>query len=150
MRVLVQRVASAEVEAEGRTTGRIGTGMLLLVGVETDDTDADIAWLSSKLARLRIFPDAAGVMNRNVRDAGGGVLAVSQFTLLASVRKGNRPSWDRAAPPDIAGPLFDRFVTQLEKDLGQSVPTGLFGANMQVHLINDGPVTIWFDSRRPE
>ena len=150
MRVLVQRVASAEVEAEGRTTGRIGPGMLLLVGVEADDTDADIAWLSSKLTRLRIFPDAAGVMNKNVRDAGGGVLAVSQFTLLASVRKGNRPSWDRAAAPDIAGPLFDRFVAQLERDLGQRVPTGLFGANMQVHLVNDGPVTLFIDSRRPE
>lgn len=147
MRVIVQRVLSARVEVDGQVTGSIGPGLLVLAGLENGDTPADLAWMSSKLTRMRIFPDADGVMNRSVVDTNGDVLAVSQFTLFASVRKGNRPSWSRAAPPDIARPLFEAFVRQLENDLGQHVPTGVFGADMKVHLVNDGPVTLFIDSK---
>ena len=147
MRVVLQRVSSARVEVDGEVTGAIGRGLLVLAGLEETDTQTDLAWMSSKLTRLRIFPDESGVMNRSVIDAGGEVLAVSQFTLFASVRKGNRPSWSRAAPPDISRPLFERFVRQLENDLGRPVPTGVFGADMKVHLMNDGPVTLFIDSR---
>ena len=150
MRVLVQRVASARVAVEGEVSGAIGVGLLLLVGVEDADGEADIVWLSAKLSKLRIFPDAAGVMNRSLIETGGEVLAVSQFTLFASLRKGNRPAWSRAAGAEISRPLFDRFVRQLEHDLGRQVETGVFGANMQIHLVNDGPVTIAIDSRNPE
>ena len=150
MRVVAQRVASARVEVDGQVTGSIGTGLLVLAGFEPSDAAADLDWMAAKLARLRIFADAAGVMNRSVVDADGELLAVSQFTLFASTRKGNRPSWSRAAPPDLAQPLFERFVLCLEKTLGRQVPTGVFGADMQVHLINDGPVTISLDSRRAE
>lgn len=150
MRVVLQRVSSARVEVGGEVTGAIGRGLLVLAGLEESDTQTDLAWMSSKLTRLRIFPDESGVMNRSVIDAGGEVLAVSQFTLFASVRKGNRPSWSRAAPPDISRPLFERFVRQLESDLGRPVPTGVFGADMKVHLMNDGPVTLFIDSRNCE
>ncbi|MER2516156.1 D-tyrosyl-tRNA(Tyr) deacylase [Candidatus Accumulibacter phosphatis] len=150
MRVVAQRVASARVEVDGQVTGSIGTGLLVLAGFEPSDAAADLDWMAAKLARLRIFADAAGVMNRSVVDADGELLAVSQFTLFASTRKGNRPSWSRAAPPDLAQPLFERFVLCLEKTLGRQVPTGVFGADMQVHLINDGPVTISLDSRQAE
>ncbi|EXI87044.1 MAG: D-tyrosyl-tRNA(Tyr) deacylase [Candidatus Accumulibacter regalis] len=150
MRVVAQRVAAARVEVDGRVSGSIGAGLLLLAGFEAADNDADLDWMAAKLARLRIFADAAGVMNRSVVDADGEVLAVSQFTLFASTRKGNRPSWSRAAPPELAQPLFERFVRRLEKTLGRAVPTGVFGAEMRVHLINDGPVTISIDSRQPE
>lgn len=150
MRVVVQRVVSARVEVGGEAVGAIGTGLLVLAGFEEDDGDADVAWLSAKLCRLRIFDDAAGVMNRSVVDSGGEILAVSQFTLFASVKKGNRPSWSRAARADVSQPLFERFVRQLELDLGRPVPTGVFGADMQVHLVNDGPITIAIDSRNPE
>ena len=150
MRVVVQRVASARVEISGEVSGAIGAGLLVLVGIEGADDETDVAWISSKLVKLRIFPDELGVMNRNIVDIGGEVLAVSQFTLFASVKKGNRPSWSRAAPPTISLPLFDHFVLRLEHDLGRKVPTGVFGADMQVHLINDGPVTIAIDSRNPE
>ena len=150
MRVLVQRVASARVEISGKVFGAIGQGILLFVGVEESDEEPDLAWISSKLAKLRIFPDHQGVMNRSVLDVAGEVLAVSQFTLFASVKKGNRPSWSRAAPPEISRPLFDRFVLRLEQELGRKVATGLFGADMQVSLVNDGPVTIWIDSKCPE
>ncbi|MBS1230712.1 MAG: D-tyrosyl-tRNA(Tyr) deacylase [Proteobacteria bacterium] len=150
MRALVQRVASARVDVGGEVVGAIGAGLLVFAGFEDDDGEADLAWLSAKLCRLRIFDDAAGVMNRSVVDRGGEVLAVSQFTLFASLRKGNRPSWGRAARPDVARPLFERFARQLERDLGRPVPTGVFGADMQVQLINDGPVTIAIDSRSPE
>lgn len=149
MRVVVQRVRRAQVDVDGCTVGAIGPGMLVLVGVEAEDGDADIRWLSSKLVGLRIFDDLDGVMNLNIADAGGDILAVSQFTLFASVKKGNRPSWSRAAPGEISRPLFDRFVRQLEADLGRSVPTGVFGADMEVSLINDGPVTLFIDSRDP-
>ena len=150
MRVVVQRVVSARVEVGGETVGAIGAGLLVLAGFEEGDGDADLAWLSAKLCRLRIFDDAAGVMNRSVVDSGGEILAVSQFTLFASVKKGNRPSWSRAARPEVSRPLFERFVRQLELDLGRPVPTGVFGADMQVQLVNDGPVTIAIDSRNPE
>jgi len=150
MRVVAQRVASARVEVDGQVTGSIGAGLLVLAGFEPSDAEADLDWMAAKLSRLRIFADPAGVMNRSVVDADGELLAVSQFTLFASTRKGNRPSWSRAAPPDLAQPLFERFVLCLEKTLRRQVPTGVFGADMQVHLINDGPVTISLDSRRAE
>ena len=150
MRVIVQRVALARVEVDGEVSGAIGVGLLVLAGIEEGDSETEMGWLSAKLSKLRIFPDAAGVMNRSVLDVGGEMLAVSQFTLFASLKKGNRPSWGRAAPPEIAQPLFDRFVQHLERDLGRKVPTGVFGADMKVHLVNDGPVTIFIDSRCPE
>ena len=148
--MVIQRVASARVEVEGRTAGEIGRGLLLLVGVETSDSEADLAWMCGKLARLRIFPDEAGAMNRSVQDIGGEILAVSQFTLFASVKKGNRPSWSHAARPEVAEPVFEAFVARLSADLGRPVPTGVFGADMQVSLVNDGPVTLCVDSRTPE
>jgi D-tyrosyl-tRNA(Tyr) deacylase len=150
MRVVIQRVVSARVEVNAEVVGAIGAGLLVLAGFEEADGDDDLAWMSAKLARLRIFADQAGVMNLSVIEAGGEVLAVSQFTLFASTRKGNRPSWSRAARPEISQPLFERFVQRLEIELGRPVPTGVFGADMQVHLVNDGPVTISLDSRCPE
>ena len=150
MRVLVQRVTQASVTVEGSITGQIGTGLLLLVGVEEADTGADIDWLVRKVSQLRIFNDEQGVMNRSVLDAGGQVLAVSQFTLFASCKKGNRPGYSRAARGEISQPMFDCFVAEMAKALGKPVPTGVFGADMQVALVNDGPVTIWLDSKAPE
>ena len=150
MRVLVQRVASAQVEVADQLVGSIGQGLLLLCGVEDGDSETDLAWMAGKLARLRIFPDECGVMNRSVLDIAGEVLAVSQFTLFASVKKGNRPSWSRAARPEISQPLFEQFVGELESLLKRSVPTGVFGADMKVSLVNDGPVTLMIDSKNPE
>ena len=150
MRVLVQRVTQASVTVDGSITGQIGAGLLLLVGVEEADTAADIDWLVRKVSQLRIFNDDAGVMNRSVLDAGGDVLAVSQFTLFASCKKGNRPGYSRAARGEISQPMFDRFVQAMAAALGKPVPTGVFGADMQVALVNDGPVTIWLDSKAPE
>lgn len=150
MRVLVQRVTQASVTVEGSITGQIGAGLLLLVGVEEADTATDIDWLVRKVSQLRIFNDEQGVMNRSVLDAGGEVLAVSQFTLFASCKKGNRPGYSRAARGEISQPMFDRFVQAMAAALGKPVPTGVFGADMQVALVNDGPVTIWLDSKAPE
>lgn len=150
MRVVVQRVNSASVTVDGRITGKIGPGLLVLAGFTEDDGDADLAWMAGKLVRLRLFPDADGVMNRSVQEAAGDILAVSQFTLYASVRKGNRPSWNRAARGEVSQPLFERFVALLEAALGKPVPTGMFGADMQVALVNDGPVTVVIDSQNPE
>ncbi len=150
MRVVVQRVKSAEVAVDGAVTGRIGPGLLVLAGFEEGDGAADLDWMAGKLVRLRLFADAAGVMNRSVVEAGGEILAVSQFTLYASVKKGNRPSWGRAARGDVSGPLFAAFVDKLAAALGKPVPTGVFGADMQVALVNDGPVTLSIDSRQPE
>lgn len=130
--------------------GSIGKGLLVLAGFEADDTENDLDWMAGKLVRLRLFADAAGVMNCSVQDVGGEILAVSQFTLHASVKKGNRPSWSRAARGDVSGPLFERFVARLAAALGKPVPTGVFGADMQVALVNDGPVTLTIDSRVPE
>ncbi|WP_215782716.1 D-aminoacyl-tRNA deacylase [Paludibacterium sp. B53371] len=150
MRALLQRVSCASVTVDGRETGRIGTGLLVLVGIEAADGEADIDWLCRKISQLRIFNDEAGVMNRSVQEVGGDVLAVSQFTLYASVHKGNRPSYSRAAAPDISLPLFNRFVDEMSRVLGRPVPTGVFGADMQVALVNDGPVTIWLDTRQKD
>lgn len=150
MRVVAQRVASASVVVGEDTVGVIDHGLLLFVGVEETDSEVDVNWLSAKLSKLRIFPDADGVMNRNVSEVGGQVLAVSQFTLFASIKKGNRPSWSRAARGDVSQPLFERFVRQLEMDLGIKVETGVFGADMQVSLTNDGPITLFIDSKAPE
>ncbi len=150
MRVVVQRVQSASVTVDGEICAKIGGGLLVLAGFEADDGDEDIAWMAGKLVRLRLFGDAHGVMNRSVVEAGGEILAVSQFTLYASVRKGNRPSWSRAARGEVSGPLFARFVDRLAGELGRPVPTGIFGADMAVALVNDGPVTLTIDSRAPE
>ncbi len=150
MRALIQRVREARVEVAGRVVGAIGPGLLVLAGMAADDTDDDRDWLARKIIALRIFADDAGVMNRSVRDSGGDVLAVSQFTLFASTRKGARPSWSGAAPPELAQPRFDDFVAALARELGRPVPTGEFGADMAVRLVNDGPVTIWLDTRLRE
>lgn len=150
MRVVVQRVQSASVTVNAEIVAKTGAGLLVLAGFESDDSDADLDWMAGKLARLRLFADAEGVMNRSVVDVGGEILAVSQFTLYASVKKGNRPSWSRAARGDVSGPLFERFAEKLGRELGKPVPTGVFGADMQVALVNDGPVTLTIDSRQPE
>ena len=146
MRALIQRVREARVTVGERVAGAIGPGLLVLAGVGVDDTPEDRDWLARKIVQMRIFDDPAGVMNLSVADTGGGVLAVSQFTLYASTRKGNRPSWSGAAPPALARPAFDEFVVSLEQELKRPIPTGEFGAHMVVALINDGPVTIWLDS----
>jgi D-tyrosyl-tRNA(Tyr) deacylase len=150
MRALVQRVRDARVTADGRVTGAIGRGLLVLAGIAADDGADDRTWLARKIIDMRIFDDAAGAMNLSVRDVGGDVLAVSQFTLHASTRKGNRPSWSGAAAPDVARPAFDAFVAALVLAAGKPVATGMFGAHMEVALVNDGPVTIWLDSRTRE
>lgn len=150
MRVVVQRVGEAAVTVDGAVVGRIGRGLLVFAGFSGNESEAGLDWMARKIVGLRIFPDDAGVMNRDVREAGGRILAVSQFTLYASTKKGNRPSWSRAARGEISGPLFDRFVGKLATALGQPVPTGVFGADMQVQLVNDGPVTLCIDSEQPE
>lgn len=150
MRVVIQRVSQASVSVEGREVSRIGRGLLVLLGVETYDTQADIEWLAAKTVALRIFPDDNGVMNRSVAETGGEILVVSQFTLTASTRKGNRPAYVRAAGKDIAVPLYEDFCNRISSLLGKGVPTGIFGADMQVALVNDGPVTIIIDSKLRE
>lgn len=147
MRGLIQRVTEASVRVEGRVTGSIGCGLLVLAGIAPDDSDEDGQWLARKIVGLRIFADETGTMNRCVRDIEGSILAISQFTLFASTRKGNRPSWSGAAPPAVAEPAFGSFVESLAQHLGRPVPTGVFGADMKVTLVNDGPVTVWLDSR---
>ena len=146
MRVLIQRVASANVVVDERVTGAIDHGLLLLVGITHADTEAVEDRMADKIVKLRIFSDEAGLMNKSVLDVGGGLLAVSQFTLYADAKKGNRPSYTDAARPEQASPSFDRFVAKLSARMGKPVPTGLFGADMRVTLVNDGPVTIWLDS----
>lgn len=146
MRILIQRVTSASVVVDSKTTGAIDGGLLLLVGVTHGDTEAIEDRMADKVVKLRIFGDDAGLMNRSVIDADGDILAVSQFTLYADARKGNRPSYTDAARPEQASPAFDRFVAKLSARLGKPVPTGVFGADMKVTLVNDGPVTIWLDS----
>ena len=150
MRALLQRVREASVTVDGNVTGTIGAGALVFVGVTDGDSNDDRDWLVHKIVNLRVFDDDAGVMNKSILDAGGNVLAVSQFTLYASTKKGQRPSWSTAARPDIAQPIFNAFVAALSTALGRPVETGVFGAHMHVALINDGPVTIWLDSRTRE
>ncbi len=150
MRVVIQRVSSASVTIEGSIKSSIETGLLVLVGIEDADTKEDIQWLSSKIINLRIFPDAAGVMNQSVMDINGSILLISQFTLHASTKKGNRPSYIKAARPEIAIPLYEQFIQQLEQDLGKPIGTGEFGTDMKVALVNDGPVTILIDSKNRE
>ena len=146
MRMLVQRVKHASVTIDGRLHSRTGAGLLVFVGVGLEDTSEDAEYLAGKLVRLRIFDDEAGVMNLDVRQTGGEVLVVSQFTLQASTRKGNRPSYVRAAPAAVSRPLYEGFAARVSELLGRPVATGVFGADMQVELLNDGPVTIWMDS----
>jgi D-tyrosyl-tRNA(Tyr) deacylase len=150
MRAVIQRVAEAKVTIAGAVKGAIGPGLLVLLAVEDADTREDVEWLSGKIVRLRIFNDANGVMNQSVQEVGGGVLVVSQFTLLASTHKGNRPSYSRASRPEIAIPIYDQFIQKIAGDLGRPIQTGEFGADMKVTLTNDGPVTIIIDSRLRE
>jgi D-tyrosyl-tRNA(Tyr) deacylase len=147
MRALVQRVSRASVTVEGRVVASIGPGLLALVGIARDDGEADSAFLVRKIVQLRIFDDDHGVMNRSLAEVGGELLAVSQFTLYASTAKGNRPSYIDAAPPEIARPRFEAVLAALSQALGRPVPSGVFGADMKVALVNEGPVTIWLDSR---
>jgi D-tyrosyl-tRNA(Tyr) deacylase len=150
MRAVIQRVSSANVNAGGEAAGQIGLGLLVLLGIARDDTADDCGWLAQKIVKLRIFPDADGQMNRAVTEVGGDILVVSQFTLHASVRKGTRPSYNDAAKPELAVPLYEEFVLQLQAALGRRVQTGRFGALMQVALVNDGPVTILIDTKSRE
>lgn len=147
MRLVIQRVQNASVAIDGKVVSEIGNGLLVLVGVENGDTVEDVAWLSAKTASLRIFDDADGVMNKSVVDVAGEVLAVSQFTLTASTRKGNRPSYIRAAGHDVAVPLYEKYCEEVSTAIGKPVGRGVFGADMKVSLVNDGPVTIIIDSR---
>lgn len=150
MRAVVQRVSEASVTVEGKVISSIRTGLLVLLGIEEADTEEDIEWLSNKIANLRIFNDDNGVMNRSLLEVNGEAIVVSQFTLHASTKKGNRPSYIRAAKPDVAIPLYEKFMTVFENKLGKKVGTGVFGADMKVSLLNDGPVTIIIDTKNRE
>jgi D-tyrosyl-tRNA(Tyr) deacylase len=150
MRVLLQRVVSASVEVEGGSVGQIDQGLLLFVGIETNDTAEDLNWLAGKILRLRVFADENGAMNRSVQEVGGQLLVVSQFTLYASTKKGNRPSFVKAAAPNQAEETFTEFCAQLASQMDRPVERGVFGAHMAVKLVNDGPVTIWIDSKQRE
>jgi D-tyrosyl-tRNA(Tyr) deacylase len=150
MKAVIQRVSKASVTIEGKQVASIKSGLLILLGIINEDAQDDINWLSNKIVNLRIFADENGVMNTSLLDVKCDAIVVSQFTLHASTKKGNRPSYIKAAKPDIAIPLYERFVKQLEKDLGKTIQTGQFGANMQVELVNDGPVTIIIDTKNKE
>ncbi len=150
MRAVIQRVSQASVTIGGQQTASIGLGLLILLGIEQEDTEEDAEWLSKKISAMRIFSDGAGLMNLSVQDVSGELLVVSQFTLHASTKKGNRPSFIRAAKPEHAVPLYEHFVRLLQRDSGRPVKTGIFGADMKVMLLNDGPVTICMDSRARE
>jgi D-aminoacyl-tRNA deacylase len=150
MRVLLQRVQRASVETQGRCVGQIGQGLLVFVGIEVNDTAEDVDWLTGKIARLRVFPDENGAMNRSVQETAGELLVISQFTMHASTKKGNRPSFLRAAPPEVAEPIFDEFCATLARQMNRPVQRGVFGAHMMVNLVNDGPVSIWIDSKQRE
>jgi D-tyrosyl-tRNA(Tyr) deacylase len=150
MRIVIQRVSEASVTVNAQVTGEIGNGLLVLVGIEDDDSDEDISWLSNKITNLRIFNDENEVMNLGIKDINGDILLVSQFTLHASTKKGNRPSYIKASKPDIAVPVYEKMMRQLENDLGKKIQTGIFGADMKVRLLNDGPVTIVIDSKNRE
>lgn len=150
MRAVIQRVAEACVKVDGRVTGSIGKGLLILVGIEDSDTEKDIEWLTKKIVGLRIFDDENGVMNLSVMEIGGSILAVSQFTLMASTKKGNRPSYIRASKGDFAQPMYEKFCLALEQESGKKTEKGIFGADMKVSLLNDGPVTIIMDTKNKE
>jgi D-tyrosyl-tRNA(Tyr) deacylase len=150
MKVVIQRVLEASVTVEENITGQIKQGLLVLLGIEDADTNDDIEWLSNKIVNLRIFNDEASVMNKSVLDIAGDILLVSQFTLHASTKKGNRPSYIKASKTDFAIPMYEKMIMQLEKDLGKKIKTGIFGADMKVQLLNDGPVTIVIDSKNKE
>jgi len=150
MRAVIQRVSEASVTVDHAITGRVGQGILVLLGIEDADQQEDIEWLSGKITNLRIFNDENGVMNISVKDCGGDILLVSQFTLHASTKKGNRPSYIKASKPELAIPVYERMITRLESDLGKTVQCGIFGADMKVALVNDGPVTIIIDSKNRE
>lgn len=150
MRILIQRVKRASVTIEGTLKSQIGQGLLVLVGICDEDSNEDIQWLVKKIANIRIFDDENGVMNLSVMECGGDILAVSQFTLMASTKKGNRPSYIKAAKPEISIPLYENFCQELEKVINKPIGTGVFGADMKVELINDGPVTIFIDSKNKE
>ena len=150
MRAVIQRVSSASVKVDDKITGEIKQGLLVLVGIEDSDGQEDLEWLSGKIVNLRIFNDEEGVMNKSVKDIEGGILVVSQFTLHAATKKGNRPSYIRASKPDIAVPLYEQFKQQLTSDLGKEIQAGIFGADMKVELLNDGPVTIIIDTKNKE
>ena len=150
MRVLIQRVSEASVTIDGSVKSAIGPGLLVLIGIENEDESEDINWLCKKIVQLRIFGDEEGKMNRSVQDINGDILVISQFTLHASTKKGNRPSYIKAARPEVAIPLYENFLDQLSIALGKPVGSGTFGADMKVRLLNDGPVTIWIDSRNRE
>jgi D-tyrosyl-tRNA(Tyr) deacylase len=150
MRAVIQRVSKASVTIEGKINGKIENGLLVLLGIEDADTTEDIQWLSNKIVNLRIFNDDNGVMNRSVIDEDGNILLISQFTLHASTKKGNRPSYIKASKPDVAIPLYEKMMRQLEIDLNKKIQTGIFGADMKVELLNDGPVTIVIDTKNKE
>lgn len=150
MRLVLQRVSSASVTVDGSITGQIGTGFMILAGIEGEDTLDDLTWLVQKVTQMRVFGDAEGKMNLSVKDVGGALLVVSQFTLHASTKKGNRPSFIRAARPEVAIPLYEQFLALLEAEMGRPVARGIFGADMKVALVNDGPVTICIDSKARE
>ena len=150
MRALLQRVTGASVTVQGKVQNSIGKGLLIFLGVEPEDTEEDANWLSSKIAKMRLFPDSKGVMNDSIMDAEGEFLVISQFTLHASVKKGNRPSYSKAARPSHAEPIYEHFMEQLWMDSGLVVKSGTFGADMKVELVNDGPITIWMDSKNKE
>lgn len=150
MRAVLQRVSEASVTIDGALFSKISRGLLVLLGIEAADTVEDIAWLCGKIVRLRIFHDEAGLMNRSVQEDGGEILVVSQFTLFASTKKGNRPSFTDAARPETAIPLYQQFILELQRQFGKEIKTGKFGAEMSVALVNDGPVTILIDSKRRE
>ena len=150
MRIVIQRVTEASVTVNEQITGAIGTGLLVLMGIEDADTEEDIQWLSNKIVNPRIFNDENGVMNLGIKEVNGDVLLVSQFTLHASTKKGNRPSYIKASKPETAIPMYEKMIKQLETDLGKKIQTGIFGADMKVRLLNDGPVTIVIDSKNKE
>lgn len=150
MRTVIQRVTHASVAIDGAVKGSIGAGLLVLLGIEDSDTQEDIEWLCGKIVRLRVFNDDDGVMNRSVLEAGGDILLISQFTLFAQTKKGNRPSYIRASKPDIAVPLYEKFIDQMQRDMQKPIATGTFGADMKVELLNDGPVTIIIDTKNKE
>lgn len=150
MRVVIQRVSEAAVRVDEKVTGQINKGLLVLIGIEDSDTNDDIEWLAGKIVHLRIFNDSNDVMNLSIKDVDGNILLVSQFTLHASTKKGNRPSYIKASKPEFAIPMYEKIIVQLEKELGKKVQTGIFGADMKVSLLNDGPVTICIDSKNRE